>query len=242
MAHENNAKKCALLSSAFLWRWLTCSLDCWSHPQAWKKWVSLQQKCKEEKEPNGEFLTSVTVRQWEPTAERSFESENFWVRKHSSREDRLSKSQGQPSSMRDLKIIPEHHTGKGNEKIQMILPAGVCNEDHWDLEGVERGMGCVLRGGDGTGAPHQETTGKGKEVATKAHSPPVPWGPVETRPALQTLSAFQEVLPNTEPGSHIKPSCCPWCCWDPVGKLLPTHCLKQTFPHFQPLWNLPRSP
>ena len=61
----------------------------------------------------------------------------------------------------------------------------------------------MLRGGDGTGAPHQETTGKGKEVATKAHSPPVPWGPVETRPALQTLSAFQEVLPTL--GLHVVP-------------------------------------
>lgn len=121
----------------------------------------------------------------EPRAERSFERQNYWVRENSSRKDRLWKSQEQPSRIQDLKIIPEYHTGKGNKKIQMILPPGAWHEDHWP-GGIESGMGHGLREGAGTGAPQRGTTGKGKEAATKDRSPPVQWSPVETRTTLRS--------------------------------------------------------
>lgn len=173
MVHENNAEKCALLSSAFPQRWLTYSLDSWRHPQSWKEWELLQQKCKEEKEPGERVLTSV-IDYWSPQQKEVLKGKTFELEKIHQEKVDSEKSWGQPSSIQDIKILPEYNTGKGNKKIQMILPPVTWN-DHWDLEGVKSGMGHGLREGAEKGAPYKGTKGKGKETATKDHSPPVQW-------------------------------------------------------------------
>lgn len=139
--HENNTKKCALLFSAFPWRWMTYSLDCWRHPHCLeKKWELLQQKCKKKKIKLRFlfFLFFIFInfhnRLLDSIAEISFERQNFWVRRDSLRKERLWESQSQPSSVQNLKIMLAYHAGKGSKNIQMILLPGAWNEDHWDLE------------------------------------------------------------------------------------------------------------